>query len=359
MDFIMALPRTVRGHDAIFVAVDKFSRAAHFIPTHGKVTAEEAATLFVDNVVRLHGVLDSIFSDRDPRFASKFWKQLFALFGTRLAMLSAYHPYSDGQTEHVNQTLEQILRNITMHDAAAWDKKLSMAEFAYNNTHHSSTGMSPFFALYSQQPNVPTRVDLTPTVPRADNFHQHLTFIHDHMRKHLELANARMACTTNRSRREVSFAVGDRVLLDSCNLRLPHDCKLRPRFIGPFVIERSLGQVAYRLRLPAHFRMHPSFHMSLLRPYTDPNPTFSGRDRNPMAVAVDTDEPDYHIQRILRHRRRLQRGVSFIDFLVRWHGYDAVDDNRVPSSSLSPDNACLQAYLQSAGTADVAFLGGG
>ncbi|CAI7907852.1 unnamed protein product, partial [Closterium sp. NIES-53] len=319
---------SIRGHDAIFVAVDKFSRAAHFIPTHGKVTAEEAATLFVDNVVRLHGVLDSIFSDRDPRFTSKFWKQLFALFGTRLAMLSAYHPYSDGQTEHVNQTLEQILRNITMHDAAAWDKKLSMAEFAYNNTHHSSTGMSPFFALYSQQPNVPTRVDLTPTVPRADNFHQHLTFIHDHMRKHLELANARMACTTNRSRREVSFAVGDRVLLDSCNLRLPHDCKLRPRFIGPFVIERSLGQVAYRLRLPAHFRMHPSFHMSLLRPYTDPNPTFSGRDRNPMAVAVDTDEPDYHIQRILRHRRRLQRGVSFIDFLVRWHGYDAVDDNR-------------------------------
>ncbi|CAI5476246.1 unnamed protein product [Closterium sp. Yama58-4] len=179
MDFIMALPRTVRGHDAIFVVVDKFSRAAHFIPTHGQVTAEEAATLFVDNVVRLHGVPDSIISDRDPRFTSKFWKQLFALFGTRLAMSSAYHPETDGQTERVNQTLEQILRSITMHDAAAWDKKLSMAEFAYNNTHHSATGMSPFFALYGQHPNVPTRVDLTPTVPRADNFHQHLTFIHD------------------------------------------------------------------------------------------------------------------------------------------------------------------------------------
>ncbi|CAI7901131.1 unnamed protein product [Closterium sp. NIES-54] len=165
-----------------------------------------------------------------------------------------------------------------------------------------------------------------------------------------------MVRTTNRSHREVSFTVGDRVLLDSRNLRLPQDSKLRPRFIGPFVIERALGPVAYRLRLPAHFRMHPSFHVSLLRPYTDPNATFSGRDRTPLPVGVDTDEPDYQIQRILRHRRHLQGGVSFIDFLVRWCGYD---DSWVPSSSLSPDNACLQAYLQSAGAADVASLGGG
>ncbi|CAI7753945.1 unnamed protein product [Closterium sp. NIES-53] len=105
--------------------------------------------------------------------------------------------------------------------------------------------------------------------------------------------------------------------------------------------------------------MHPSFHVSLLRPYTDPNATFSGRDRTPLPVAVDTDEPDYQIQRVLKHRRHLQGGVSFIDFLVRWRGYDAADDSWVPSSSLSPDNACLQAYLQSAGAADVASLKGG
>ncbi|CAI7743799.1 unnamed protein product [Closterium sp. NIES-54] len=264
----------------------------------------------------------------------------------------------DGQTQRVNQTFERILRCITMHDTAAWDK-LSMAKFAYNNTHHSSTGMSPFFALYGQHPNVPTYVSLTPIVPRADNFHQHLTFIHDPVRKLLELANARMARTTNRNRREVSFLVGDRVLLDSRNLRLPQDSKLRPRFIGPFDVERALGPVAYCLRLPAHFRMHPSFHVSLLRPYTDPNTTFSGCDRTPLPVAVDTGEPDYQIQRILRHRRHLHGGVSFIDFLARWRGYDAADDSWVPSSSLSPDNACLKAYLQSAGTADVASLGGG
>ncbi|CAI7808036.1 unnamed protein product [Closterium sp. NIES-54] len=210
-------------------------------------------------------------------------------------MLSPYHRETDKQTERVNQTLEQILRNITMHDAAAWDKKPSMAEFTYNNTHHSSTGMSPFFTLYGQHPNVPTRVDLTPTVPRADNFHQHLTFIHDHVRKHLELANARMARTTSRSRREVSFAVGDRIFLDNRNLRLPQDSKLRPLFISPFVIGRALGPLAYRLRLPAHFRMHPSFHVSLLRPYTNPNATFSGHDRTPIPIAVDTDEPDYQI----------------------------------------------------------------
>ncbi|CAI7854396.1 unnamed protein product [Closterium sp. NIES-54] len=204
-------------------------------------------------------------------------------------MSSAYHPETEIRPERVNQTLEQILRSITMHDTPAWDKKLNVAENAYNNTHHSSTGMSPFFALYGQHSNVPTRVDLTPTVPRTDNFHQHLTFIHDHVMKNLKLANARMARTTNRNRREVSFPVGDSVLLNSRNLRLTHDSKLRPCFIGPFVIEHALGPAAYCLRLPAHFRMHPSFHVSLLRPYTDPNATFSGRDRNPLPVAVDTD----------------------------------------------------------------------
>ncbi|CAI7788418.1 unnamed protein product [Closterium sp. NIES-53] len=187
--------------------------------------------------------------------------------------------------------------------------------------------MSPFFALYGQHPNVPTRIDLTPTVPRADNFHQHLTFIHEHVRKHLELANARMARTTNRSRREVSFSVGARVLLDSCNLRLPQDSKLRPQFIGPFVIKRALGPVAYRLCLPAHFRMHPSFYVSLLRPYTDPNATFLGRDHTPLPVAVDTDEPDYQIQRILNHRHRLRGGCLFHQFLFRWRGYDDADDS--------------------------------
>ncbi|CAI7890501.1 unnamed protein product [Closterium sp. NIES-53] len=299
MDFIMALPCTVRGHDVIFVVVDKFSGAAHFIPTHGKVTAEEAATIYV----------------------------------------VTYHPETDGQTERVNQTLEQILRSITMHDTATWDKKLSMAKFAYNNSHHLSTSMSPFFALYGQHPNVPTRVNLTPTVPRADNLHQHLTFIYDHVRKHLELANARMARTTNRSPREVSFAASDRVLLDTRNLRLPQDSKLRPRFIGPFVIERALGPVAYCLRLPAHFRTHPSFHVSLPTPLSRAVIALHCRTPTPR----DTNEPDYQIQQILRHRRHPQGGVSFIDFLVPWRSYDAGDDSWVPSSSLSSDNACLKA----------------
>ncbi|CAI7782345.1 unnamed protein product [Closterium sp. NIES-53] len=107
LDFITGLPSTSRGHDSILVVIDKFSKMGHFIPTNATATAEATARLFFDRIITIHGIPATLISDRDPKFTSKFWKELMGLLGTKLAMSSAYHPQTDGQTERLNQVVEQ------------------------------------------------------------------------------------------------------------------------------------------------------------------------------------------------------------------------------------------------------------
>ena len=110
MDLITGLPKTKRGHDSLFVIVDKFSKMAHYVPTVKTVTAPDLAKLFMDNIFRLHGPPKTIISDRDPKFTSRFWQALFKMCGTKLTMSTAYHPQTDGQTERQNRTIEESLR---------------------------------------------------------------------------------------------------------------------------------------------------------------------------------------------------------------------------------------------------------
>jgi transposase InsO family protein len=110
MDFIVQLPKTPRGHDAITVFVDKLSKQVHFVPSKTTDTASDVARLFFDNVFRLHGMPTTIVSDRDTKFTSRFWRELHRLLDVKLAMSTAFHPQTDGQTERANQTLEEILQ---------------------------------------------------------------------------------------------------------------------------------------------------------------------------------------------------------------------------------------------------------
>eukprot|EP00253_Pinus_taeda_P010631 PITA_10631 len=114
MDFITGLPKTKRNNDSIFVVVDKLSKAAHFIPVQSTYRAAQIAHIFMQNIFRLHGLLKDIISDRDVKFTSAFWKTLFAELGTQLNFSTAYHPQTDGQTERVNQMLEDMLRAYVM-----------------------------------------------------------------------------------------------------------------------------------------------------------------------------------------------------------------------------------------------------
>lgn len=151
MDFITGLPK-IRGTDTIFVVVDRLSKYAHFLPVKRPYTAKGIAETFAKEIVRLHGVPVSIVSDRDPVFVSTFWTELFKLQGTRLAMSTAYHPETDGQTEVINRCLETYLRCFIADQPRTWLQWLPWAEYWYNTTYHVSTGVTPFEVVYGRAP---------------------------------------------------------------------------------------------------------------------------------------------------------------------------------------------------------------
>ncbi|GJP56271.1 hypothetical protein CLOM_g15346, partial [Closterium sp. NIES-68] len=207
LDFITGLPPTSSSHDAILVVIHKFSKMGHFIPTHTTARTEETAQLFVRHIISQHGIPTTLISDRDPKFTSKFWKELMSLLGTKLAMSSAYHPQTDGQTERLNQIV-------------------------------------------------------TP--------------------------------------------------------------------------------VTFRLRLPATWKIHNTFHVQLLKPYRDPNTIFVGRQPPPPPPVLVQNEPEYEVESVLAHRR-CRNGT--VELLIRWKGYDPSEDSWVPESDMGNARRPLHDYL--------------
>ena len=134
MDFIDGLPRTRRGNERIWVIVDRLTKSAHFIPVKSTRTAFSLAELYMKEIVRLHGIPSSIVCDRDPLFTSRYWKAFQGTMGTKLNLSTAYHPQTDGQTERVNQILEDLLRACIIDFGGSWEDHLHLVEFTYNNS---------------------------------------------------------------------------------------------------------------------------------------------------------------------------------------------------------------------------------
>ena len=170
MDFVTHLPKTQRHFDALMVVVDYLTKMLILVPTYSSATAVDTARLFVDAVVRRHGLPRAIVSDRDTKFTSTFWREVQRTMGTTLAMSSGFHPQTDGQTERANRSIEEMLRAYVGRGQTDWDERLGMVEFAYNNSVHSSTGFTPFYLCYGRHPVSPvTRLIQVDTKNEAAN----------------------------------------------------------------------------------------------------------------------------------------------------------------------------------------------
>ncbi|KAF1333148.1 Pol protein, partial [Globisporangium splendens] len=145
MDFVFGFPEDKTRNTGVVVFVDRLSKMVHVAPVRKHVTAQETACLFLEHVFRYHGLPESIVSDRDPRFTAAFWRELFRLLGTDLALSTADHPETDGQTERVNRVVEDILRSIAVDHPRDWSRWLPYVEFAINSSEHASTAVTPFY----------------------------------------------------------------------------------------------------------------------------------------------------------------------------------------------------------------------
>ncbi|CAN6225874.1 unnamed protein product [Urochloa humidicola] len=273
LDFIEGLP-TSSGYNCILVVVDKFSKNSHFIRMKHPFTALSVAQVYFENVYKLHGMPKAMVSDRDRIFTSQWWQELFKLTGTSLKMSSAYHPQSDGQTERVNQCLETYLRCFIQACPSKWSEWLSLAEFWYNTNFHSALNKSPFEVLYGHEPRH-FGIDGVEAcaIPDLAIWLKERKGMIELLQQQLARSQLKMKVQADRKRSDRSFAVGESVWLKlqpyiQNSLATRSSYKLSFRYFGPFIIESKVGAVAYKLALPSYCRIHPVFHVSLLKKVT-------------------------------------------------------------------------------------------
>ena len=277
MDFIGPLPKSEQ-FDCILVVVDRLTKMSHFIPTTTTVTAPEVARLFIDNIYRLHGLPTSIVSDRDPWFTSHFWTELTKSLGTQLKMSTAFHPQTDGQSERMNRTLEQMLRAYVNWNHNDWSNYLSFIEFTYNNSINTATQYSPFELMYGEQPL--TSLNL---LSRIETSSPHVSNLFDLIQHKLHLAQNSLAYSqeyaathANLRRREGKpWNIGDKVLLSTKHLRLPNLPveslnKLQQRYTSSFeIIKIIMLKLVYKLKLLFILKIYPIFHIFKLKKYIE------------------------------------------------------------------------------------------
>jgi hypothetical protein len=256
MDFIVGLPNTSQRHDSIWVIIDRLTKTAHFLPVHTTYSAKKYAKIYLDHIVRLHGVPKTIISDQAAQFIARFWEQLQSALGTKLIRSSAYHPQTDGKIERANQILEDMLRACIIHYGTSWNKCLALAEFSYNNSYQSSLQMAPFEALYGRRCRTPLSWSET---GERKIFGSDLVIEAEHKVKviqaNLKTAQSRQKSYADQRRKPLQFQVGDfvylRVFPTKGVQRFGIKGKLAPRYVGPFEILEVSGPVAYRIRLPS------------------------------------------------------------------------------------------------------------
>ncbi|KAL3681508.1 hypothetical protein R1sor_024464 [Riccia sorocarpa] len=356
MDLVCELPTTSSGYDSIVVFVDKLSKMIHMCPTRKDVAAPELAQLYLQNVVKHHGLSRVLITDRGTQFTSLFWRTLFGLFKTKLALSTAYHPQTDGQTERANRTIEDMLRAFTEN----WDNLLPLVDFAYNNCINSSTRTTPFFLMYGEHPLTPTGLlgggSSSSVSTKVEAVNQFVRRIQEGVAKaklKLQIAQNRQKQYADTRRRHMEFKVGEKVWLSTTNLKLIGSRKLNPRLIGPFTISRRIGMVAYELELPPTMKVHPVFHVSLLRRFVPRPPELgSTQDVRPPPELIDGVD-EFEVERILQKRTRGLRNQR-VEYLVKWKGYPMHEATWEPSVNLTNAPLLLQSFEKQARNEDVA-----
>jgi hypothetical protein len=317
MDFITDLPES-EGCDQLWVIIDRYTKMAHFIPLPkvGK-TASDLAKIFAREIWRLHGIPSDIVSDRDSRFTSETWKEFLQLLGIRPRMSTAFHPQTDGQTERLNQTIEAYLRSFVTHEQDDWVSLIPMAEFAYNNSVTTATGISPFYANYGFHPTGTNPAAVATLNPASKIYAHWMIAIHEEAVKSLEKAREHMRRYADPHRKDApAYQVGDLVMLNGRNIQTRRPSrKLDHKKHGPFQIEQIVSPLAVKLTLPRKWKIHNVFHTSLVEPFLTSNQRAAPDPARVLREADDIENSEeYDIDEVMGSTKKGRRVL----YLVKW-----------------------------------------
>jgi hypothetical protein len=326
IDFVVDLPKS-EGCKNIMVVVDRLTKYRYMIPCD-KMEAVDVAQMFIRYVWCNHGLPDTIISDRGRQFVSAFHDELCRQLKIDPRFSTGYHPETDGQTENANAAMEQVLRAYTNYQQDDWVSWLPIAQFEANNTVSETTGVSPMMACYGQNPRMgfepPSDMKRPPyQALQAREVNQMIDKMRDvteFIREEMTWAQAMQQEYANRKRSPApAYEIGNKVWLDARNIRTQRASKkLDWKNLGPYRITKKISSHAYQLDLPASMKIHPVFHVSLLRPAaTDYLPYQQVPPPEP--VVID-EEPEYYVESIEDIRFNKQRKRH--EYRVKWTGYD-------------------------------------
>ena len=271
IDFITKLP-VVAGKDAVLVVCDRLSKMTHFVATTEGTSAEGLVRLFRDNVWKLHRLPESVVSDRGPQFAAELTRELNRMLEIKTKLSMAFHPQTDGQTERMNQELEQYLRFFIEHRQKDWPEWLVTVEFAINNKVHMAIKVSPFMANYSKELRMGGNIRRKGKVESTTEFVERMKKVQGEVEVVLKKTQEEMKRYTDRGRKETEvWEKRDRVLLSTKDLVFKErpTKKLTERYVGPYAIEEVVSSNVVKLQLPSSMRIHPVVNVSRIVHYKE------------------------------------------------------------------------------------------
>ncbi len=270
MDFVTGLPISAHwkgdSYNSILVIVDRATKMVYYEPVKVTIDAPGLAKVIIDVVVRYHEVPESIVMDQGSLFTSKSRSLLCYFLGIKRKLSIAFHSQTDGQTERENSTMEAYLRAFVNWEQNNWANLLPMAEFAYNNAKNVSTGHTPFEVNCGYHPRVSFKEDVDPRSRSrsANELAEELRELMEVCYQNLLHAQELQKRAYDKGVKSRSYALGEKVWLNSKYINTKRNKKLKSKFFGPFRVLHTVRKQAYKLELPTKWKIHDVFHVSLL-----------------------------------------------------------------------------------------------
>ncbi len=356
MNFVGPFPES-DNYNYLWVVICRLTLMVHLVPICTTTKASDLTWLYVHEIIHLHGLLETIVSDRDSKFTSRFWCDTHKLLGTKLLMSTSFHPQTDGASECAIRSIAQILRVMVHPDQKDWTEKILMTEFTLNSAISSSSGFAPFELNDGYPLSVSPGFVLEPgTMPRVKHFIAHalwnLSDAHDTI---IESRVLQMHNVNHHRHHEDLFAVSDHVYVSSLDLSLlkGRASKLLPKYIGPFrVLDANPSTSSYKIKLPTQLRarhLHDRFHQSKLWPYhANDDSLFLHQEGKVLYDFGTPDDQEWLVDEIQSHKW----DGDVLMFQVHWNLSDTTWESVETCNKLH----ALNDYLALLGTADLLQL---